>query len=314
MLPVRFAENVFPATVKFTTHGPVPLVPPVMMIHDTLLLTVQGDSRGLERTRADNVAPSESGSQPRRSPAVLTLSTLAGAMGTTVRSSMPSRRKKASLARGVWALFRVSMRTWIPGVVLALAVSAPGMARQQGKVLMIVSEARSSDLELMLAKEVGVMRSLLQKAGFEVVVATASKQPLTAGTERLTPDLKLGDVRVADYIGFILPCMATSGAPLPPDGAALLKEVVATGQPVAAQTGAVVLLAKAGGLSGKKYAIAKNWVDRYPELKDGVHSGEGIVQDGRIITSGLCPYMARERGSADGTSRLTEALIVELRK
>lgn len=244
--------------------------------------------------------------------AVLTLRTIVRAMGTTVRSSMPSRRRETSLATSAWALFRVSMRTWIPGVVLALAVSCPGMARQRGKVLMIVSEARSSDLELMLAKEVGVMRSLLQEAGFEVVVATASKQPLTAGTERLTPDLKLGDVRVADYMGFILPCMATSGAPLPPDGAALLKEVVATGQPVAAQTGAVVLLAKAGALSGKKYAIAKNWVDRYPELKDGIHSGEGIVQDGRIITSGLCPYMARERGWADGTSRLTEALIAEL--
>jgi putative intracellular protease/amidase len=209
------------------------------------------------------------------------------------------------------------MKSWIAAIVLTLVMSFSAMAQQRGKVLMIVNEAKSLDLELMLTQEVGVMRSLLQKAGFDVVVSTASGQPLTAGAARLTPDLKLSDVRVADYVGVIMPCMATSATPLPPEGSALIKAAVAAGKPLAAQTGSVVLLARAGVLSAKKYALAKESATS-PEtqavLKDAVYSGDGIVQDGKIITSGICPYMAKQRGMPDGTSRLSEALIAELNK
>ena len=67
----------------------------------------------------------------------------------------------------------------------------------KGKVLMIVNEEPSADLELRLTKEVGVMRDLVQKAGFPVVVATASNQPLVSGSAKLKPDLKLSDVKGA---------------------------------------------------------------------------------------------------------------------
>jgi putative intracellular protease/amidase len=198
----------------------------------------------------------------------------------------------------------------------ALSVTASlGMAQQKGKVLMIVNEGKSADLELMLTKEVGVMKDLLQKAGFEVAVATASNQPMAAGSAKLKPDLKLGDVKVANYKGVIMPCMATSGSPLPPEGTAIIKEAVAKGKPLAAQTGSVVLLSQAGILKGKKYALAKGW----PAIEGAIYSGDGIVQDGKIITSGICPYMAKSQamqaqGMQDGTSKLTEALIAELKR
>jgi putative intracellular protease/amidase len=192
---------------------------------------------------------------------------------------------------------------------LSVTVSS-GTAQKMGKVLMIVNEAKSDDLELMLTKEVGVMKGLLQKAGYEVVVATASNQPLTAGAAMLKPNLKVGDVKVADYKGVILPCMATSGSPLPPEGTAIIKEAVAKGKPLAAQTGSVMLLAQAGVLTGKKYALAKGW----STIAGAIYSGDGIVQDGKIITSGVCPYMAKSQGMRDGTSKLTEALIAELKK
>jgi putative intracellular protease/amidase len=205
------------------------------------------------------------------------------------------------------------MRSSIAAVVVALVMLSSAVAQQRSKVLMIVNEGKSSDLELMLTQEVGVMRSLLQQAGFDVVVSTASGQPLAAGAAQLKPDLRLSDVRVADYVGVIMPCMATGGAPLPSEGSALIKAVVAAGKPLAAQTGSVSLLATAGVLSGRKYAIAKGWTTTHPELKDAVYSGDGIVQDGRIITSGICPYTAKQQGLPDGTSRLTEALIAELK-
>ncbi len=87
------------------------------------------------------------------------------------------------------------------------------------------------------------------------------------------------------------------------------------GKPIAAQTGSVIRVARAGVLAGKKYALAKGWkLEQYPELKNAVYSGDGIVQDGKVITSGICPATAKSQKVPDGTSKLTEALIAELKK
>ena len=53
--------------------------------------------------------------------------------------------------------------------------------------------------------------------------------------------------------------------------------------------------------------------EQNPELKSGIQSGDGIVQDGRVITSGVCPYMAKQ-GRPDGTTKLTRALLAELQR
>jgi putative intracellular protease/amidase len=180
---------------------------------------------------------------------------------------------------------------------------------------MLVDNGKSADLELMLTKEVGVMKELLQKAGLEVVVSAASKEPMVSGAAKLTPDLTFSDVKVADYRALIMPCMGTSANAIPPEGTAIIKQAVAMGKPIAAQTGSVIRLARAGALTGKKYALAKGWkVEQYPELKNAVYSGDGIVQDGTIITSGNCPYTAKSQGLPDGTSKLTEALIAAVNK
>lgn len=205
-------------------------------------------------------------------------------------------------------------------IILTLAIllstsefGAVPLAGQNPKVLMIVKEDSSVDLELMLTKEVGVMTGLLEQAGFEVVVASASGQPLVAPQTTLTPNLKLGDVNVADYEGIIMPCMAVEhDVPLLPEIATIVREAVAERKPVAAQVSSVITIAKAGVLSGKKYAFIEEWVAGEPDLEDAIHSGSGIVQDGQIITSGVCPNAARALGLPDGTSELTRALIAEL--
>jgi putative intracellular protease/amidase len=201
------------------------------------------------------------------------------------------------------------MKYWI-AVVIVFVMPACAAAQQRSQVLMIVNEAKSEDLELMLTKEVGVMKDLLRKAGFEVAVSSGSSLPLTVGTTMLKPDLKFSDAVVTDYKGIIIPCMATSASPLTPEGYAIIRQAVEKGIPIAAQTGSVVLLSQAGVLKGKRYALAKGW----PNLDGAVYGGEGIVQDGKIITSGICPMMAKNTGRPDGTSRLIETLIHELNK
>jgi protein deglycase len=156
---------------------------------------------------------------------------------------------------------------------------------------MIINEGKFEDLGLMLTKEVGVMKDLLQKADFKVVTASVSKNPLTAGAINLTPDLKLSDVNVDDYAGIIMPCMAVSTSPLAPEGDAIIKEAAAKGKPIAAQTGSVVLLSRAGLLKGKKYAFSKQWGLK---IEDAVYAGDGVVKDGNIITSGICPMIAKQ--------------------
>ena len=183
------------------------------------------------------------------------------------------------------------------------------------KVLVIVKE-NSSELELMLTKEVAVITDTLEQSGFEAVVASASGQPMVTAATTLTPDLKLKDVKVVDYAGIIIPCMAPPprmAAPEVPKVAAIVKETVAEGKPVAAQVSSIPILAEAGVLSGKKYAfITEERAAEHSTLKDAMYSGNGVVQDGKIITSGVCPMGAKRRGLPDGTTKLTKALITEL--
>ena len=186
---------------------------------------------------------------------------------------------------------------------------------KKGKVLLIAREGKFlADVELMLNNEVGVMTNLLQQAGFEVIVASPSGQPIVATTKTLKPDLKLSDVKMADYAGFIIPCISIMD-PLPAGFVPSIKDAIAKGKPVAAQTGGVFALAEAGVLSGKKYSgVRVPDKKRYPGFKDAIYSGTGIVQDGHLITSAVCPMTAKQTGLPDGTSLFAQALIAELLK
>lgn len=206
----------------------------------------------------------------------------------------------------------VSMAAWV-----GLAHTEP-----KSKVLLIPREGESGDIELMLTKEVGVMVSILEKAGFEVVVATALGVPIAARTTTLRPDLKLADVKEADYAGFILACMAVGlfpGPPQPAEAVAIVKKAVAQGKPVAAQLGAVCVLAEAGVLKGKRYAFVADPLMETPargkdtRFTGAIYSGYGVVQDGNIITSGVCPMALTFTGLPDGTAELTNALVAELK-
>jgi len=195
-------------------------------------------------------------------------------------------------------------------IAMILGAFVLSFAQSTPKVLLFMRNGKSADLEYMLKKEVGVMKGTLERAGYKVVVATLDGSAFSAGTITVKADIKLAQANIADYAGFILPCLAVGSYPEPeisPVAIALVQKAVSAGIPVAAQTGSLWTLAKAGVLKGKKYAYA--FEEKSPYFAGAIFGGTGVVTDGLIVTSGICPHMARTVKSSDGTEPLTLAFI-----
>jgi putative intracellular protease/amidase len=110
--------------------------------------------------------------------------------------------------------------------------------------------------------------------------------------------------------------MATRDTVVTSEETNFVKKVVNAHKPIAAQLGAVLILAKAGILDGKKFAWADETDENasmFPEFKKSIYSGRGVVQDGLIITSGTCPWMAKGKGYQDGTQELTQNLVAAIK-
>jgi putative intracellular protease/amidase len=187
------------------------------------------------------------------------------------------------------------------------------------KVLMIPREGYSRDLDLMIKMEVGVMSLLLKRAGLEVDIATTSGQPILGPTEKIEKVMRLADIKLNDYAGVIMPCMAVGafpGPPVSPETVEIVKKALSENKPVAASTFSTIILAEAGLLKGKKYAFARDplKMDANFKLTDlrfegAIYGGPGVVQDGKIITSGACPFMEKGYGLPSKTVELTQKFI-----
>jgi putative intracellular protease/amidase len=213
-------------------------------------------------------------------------------------------------------------------VVLAGIISFSPQAFGQGskKVLMIPREGYSADLDLMIKMEVGVMRLLLKNAGLDVDIATSSGLPIVGPTEKVTDIKWLRNININDYAGVIIPCMAVGGArqpypPVSPEVIAIVKKALSNGKPVAANGNAPATLAEAGVLKGKKYSYVQDPLKPtatgpfpFPAFEGAIYSGSGLVQDGLIITSGICPTLEKVLGMENGTVKLTNAFIAAVQK
>jgi putative intracellular protease/amidase len=206
------------------------------------------------------------------------------------------------------------MKRYLIAIVLCTYVLS--YAQNSPKVLLFMRKAKDAgDLEYMLKKEVGVMKDTLEKSGFKVVVATLDGSSVSAGSTTVKADIKLAEAKVADYAGFILPCLSVPSYPAPPEVSPeaidLVKGAIASGKPVAAQTGSLWTLAKAGLLKEKKYAYAME--EKNALFAGATFAGTGVVKDGLIITSGNCPYMELKTKAKDGTEQLTLALAAAMK-
>lgn len=209
-------------------------------------------------------------------------------------------------------------------VILAgvISFSSQAFGQSGSKVLMIPREGYSYDLDLMLKMEVGVMTQLLKKAGFQVDIATTSGTPIIGPTEKIEKVLRLVDTKLDDYKGVIMPCMAVGGFPGPPvspEAVVIVKKALADGKPVAASTFAVTILADAGLLKGKKYAFPRDPLKTDENFKltdlrfEGAdYGGLGVIQDGKMITSGACTWMERRYGMLNRADELTKTFITAL--
>ena len=201
-------------------------------------------------------------------------------------------------------------------LLLLTATLFASCGKDTPKVLLFITDG-SRDLEYMLTKEVLVMKDILEQSKFEVTITTLSGEPISVDSVLIEPDLKLGDVKIADYSGFLFPCLAPPWEKinnLDPEVVAFIKKISTKGKPMAAQTLSVADFAKAGVLVDKKYAFTIDPdVNEYPDFKGGIYSGEGVIQDGIIITSGTCPWKARKYGVPDGTRKLTQLFIETIR-
>jgi putative intracellular protease/amidase len=179
------------------------------------------------------------------------------------------------------------------------------------KIFMYVRDG-SRDLDLMLTQEVGVMRTMLEDAGYTVDIATPADAPMVADSASLNPTIKLADVRIEHYAGVILPCMAPAqGHEMPARVDELAAEAVALGLPFAASRGSVTTLAKAGGVENRQFAFAADPEGR-PEFAGGTFLGTGVVSDQQISTAGICPLASRSLDLPDGTVDLTRSFIKSL--
>ncbi len=155
-----------------------------------------------------------------------------------------------------------------------------GKSLEGKKIVMVIAHENFRDEELLVPKK------HLSALGAEVTIASTE---LTQASGMLgatvTPDMLVKDVNPADYdmVAFI----GGSGVQNiwdRKDHHELAKKADSLGKPIAAICLAPAILAKAGILKGKKatvYESAKNHL----EAGGANYAGEGVIQDGRIITA-----------------------------
>lgn len=210
------------------------------------------------------------------------------------------------------AVFLTIVTFAVTGVV---SLESRAYGQTAGKVLMFLRDGESFDLDLMIKMEVGTMTALLKKAGFEVDMATSSGQPLAGPHEKIEKVMRLSEIKLDDYRGMIIPCLNIRKGTATPEAVGVIKQALADGKPVAAAMSAVIILAEADLLKGKKYAFFDDPLKRQsPDLRfaDAIYSGRAPAQDGKIITSGGCPATERYWSVQNRTLELTQAFIAAM--
>jgi putative intracellular protease/amidase len=178
-------------------------------------------------------------------------------------------------------------------------------AGAQDRQVLLIAREGSEDIGKMVDEELFVMKDLMEKSGLKVTISSFSGRELSSTTRSINPTCKLSEIDPSKYQGVIIACMAGSlPGHIPSEALKIVQFMFSKVLPVAAQHGAVCILADAGILKEKKYALYKESL----YIRDGIYSGAGIVVDGNVITSGTCPQIASAE-SPDGTKMLTEKFI-----
>jgi hypothetical protein len=197
--------------------------------------------------------------------------------------------------------------------VLGLCLALTAVRAEDKPVVLLIARGDAPydgerSLKVAIDMEANTIISKLNALGYGVDVASEDGKDIHAGGSTLKVDTKLADVQIERYAGVIIPCMTTGT--VPQTAVKIVQGVSVRKLPVAAQNSGVLVLASAGLLKGRDYAIGPEQVP----IQDGVKQGVGVVRDGDILTSGVCPYLAQVAGLTDGTNELVATFAGMLKK
>jgi putative intracellular protease/amidase len=210
------------------------------------------------------------------------------------------------------------MKRFLIALILGTFVLSYAEEAPKPKMLLFMRDAgpKAGDLEYMLEREVFVMIAALEESGFAVVVATLDGEDVVAGDQSLECDIKLENAKIENYAGFMLPCLSAPSYPAPPyvapEAEKMVKDAVAAGKPVAAQVGSVWTLAKAGVLKGKEFAYTLRETHSY--FNEAIWKGDGVVRDGLVMTSGICPWVELKMGGKEHSEELALTLAEAMKE
>jgi protease I len=162
--------------------------------------------------------------------------------------------------------------------------------KKTGGILMIIASSNFRDEELNIPKEI------FRENGYKVTVAS-SRISIATGMlgAKVTPDLLLQDVRVADYLAVVF--VGGGGAKeyyANSTALSIAKEAYNKGILVGAICIAPNILANAGILKNKK---ATCFDSDNLKAKGALFTGKSVERDGKIITA-KGPQAAKEFGTA----------------
>jgi len=184
------------------------------------------------------------------------------------------------------------------------------------KVLLFVRYGTSSDMDFVVDSEANVMIGAIEKAGFKVVTASDSGEPIMSqkefGKTLLRPELKISDAKGGNYAGIIMPCLSKESVrPSDPrEIVRVIREANSAGKPVAAQHASMQFLAEAGVLDGRRAAYNPSIASQFSMA---IFGKDEVVRDGNVVTSSWDPAAARYYGATDGTLELTRLFIEAIR-
>jgi protease I len=166
-----------------------------------------------------------------------------------------------------------------PIIVIALVGLIFGCAKSQlegKKVVMIIASQSFRDEEL------GTPKSVLEKQGAEVTIASSSLDTATGMLgAKVKPAILITDINVADYDAIVF--VGGSGAvEYFEDSTAheIAKKAVEQNKILCAMCIAPAILANAGVLEGKKATSSA-----YSDLKGATYTGADCQVDGNIVTA-----------------------------
>lgn len=196
------------------------------------------------------------------------------------------------------------MKKLLALVLLGIIAAPIPIAYCQQKVL-IVARRGGESLDSFLVVEIPLMKRMLTDSGISYRVASDRMDTIMGYLGELPVDLLTSEVKLQDYCGVLIPCMGSNKAP--EEAVEIVRKAILLSKPVASADGGIFVLSKAGALTNRRYAATQTYVEGYDQK--GIYTGEGVVQDGMIITAGTC---CLDTGKKDGTSELMELFIKSL--